>query len=393
MERIEGILYSDNHLVAIEIEDGFICKIERITHSSSENSKKQYVAPALIDNQVNGYRGIEFSFPDLSETNMRKVTAGIHEKGIGAFLPTVITASHESLMRSFKNLSSVLKDAYIAEAVPGFHLEGPYISPEAGYRGAHNVEDIRLPDWDEFQQLNEQAEGKIIQITLAPELEGAENFIKKCVKNDIVVSLGHHNANAKQIKTAVDAGAKTVTHLGNGCANTIHRFDNPFWMQLADDRLMSSIIVDGFHLPPELVRVFYKVKGSERLILTSDMTMLSGMPPGKYKWSKQNVVLTEEGMIKNYEKNVFAGSSVTLDRDISNMMAFTGCGLNKAVNMATKNPAKLYGFKDRGMLEVGKRADLILFDYTEGEIKIKKTIVAGKTVYDVNNDSVNTEKD
>jgi len=389
MERIEGILYSDNHLVAIDIENGLIHKIEQIDHSFHGNGKKVYIAPALIDNQVNGYRGVEFSFPGLSVSDMHKVIYGIHKKGIATFLPTVITASQESLMRSFANLSSVLKDSYVAVAVPGFHLEGPYISPEPGYRGVHTLEDIRRPDWDEFQRLNEQAQGRIIQITLAPELDGAEEFIKNCVKNNIIVSLGHHNANAEEIKRAVDAGAKTVTHLGNGCANLINRFDNPFWMQLADERLMSSIIVDGFHLPPELVQVFYKVKGSENLILTSDMTMLSGMPPGKYKWNGQEVVLTEEGMIRNYEDNVFAGASLTLERDVANMMRFTGCGLSEAIDMASKNPAKLYGFEDRGTLDVGKRADLILFSMNDDGLNINKTIVAGEVVY--KNEKLNYE--
>ena len=389
MERIEGTLYSDNSLVAIEIENGIIHKIEQIDHPFHGNGKKVYIAPALIDNQVNGYRGIEFSFPNLSVADMRKVTQGIHKKGIAAFLPTVITASHESLMRSFKNLAAALSDSFVANAVPGFHLEGPYISPEAGYRGAHKAEDIRLPDWEEFQRLNEQAQGKIIQITLAPELDGAEEFIKNCAKNNIIVSLGHHNANADEIKRAVDAGAKTVTHLGNGCANMIDRFDNPFWMQLAEERLMSSIIVDGFHLPPELVKVFYKVKGREHLILTSDMTMLSGMPPGKYKWNGQEVVLTEEGMIRNYKDNVFAGASLTLDRDVANMMRFSGCGLSEAIDMASKNPAKLYGFEDRGSIEIGKRADLMLFSMDNGELNINETIIAGEVIY--KNEKLNYE--
>ncbi len=377
-QRIEGYLFSDKSKVAIEFENGVIQKIEKI--SSFENGEGSFIAPALFDNQINGYIGIEFSKPDLSTNDMLSVVHGLQKKGVATFLPTVITASRQSLVKSFTNLAKARLNPEVAVSVPGFHLEGPYISPEAGYRGAHSLKDIRLPDWDEFQKLNEIADGKIMQITLAPEVDGAIEFIKNCVKNGVVVSLGHHNANAEQIQRATDAGAKTVTHLGNGCANTINRFNNPLWMQLAEDRLMSSFIVDGFHLLPELVKVFYKAKGCERIILTSDMTMLAGMPPGNYVWDGKEVVLTPEGIIRLPKENVFAGASLPLVVGVGNMMQFSGCGLKEAINMATKNPAVLYNFADRGVLEAGKRADIILFDLEDSKLNIVKTIVSGKEV-------------
>ncbi len=377
-QRVEGYLFSDKSKVAIEFENGVIQKIEKI--SSFENGEGSFIAPALFDNQINGYIGIEFSKPDLSTNDMLSVVHGLQKKGVATFLPTVITASRQSLVNSFTNLAKARLNPEVAVSVPGFHLEGPYISPEAGYRGAHSLKNIRLPDWDEFQKLNEIADGKIMQITLAPEVDGAIEFIKKCVKSGVVVSLGHHNANAEQIQRATDAGAKTVTHLGNGCANTINRFNNPLWMQLAEDRLMSSFIVDGFHLLPELVKVFYKAKGCERIILTSDITMLAGMPPGNYVWDGNNVVLTPEGIIRLPKENVFAGASLPLVVGVGNMMKFTGCGLKEAINMATKNPAALYNFTDRGVLEAGKRADIILFDLEDSKLNIVKTIVSGKEV-------------
>ncbi len=382
MKKIEGVLYSDNNKVSIEIENGLIQKIEKINHFEKEESSNNFIAPALIDNQINGYLGIEFSLPDLSVENMRMIVSELYKTGVATFLPTVITASHNSLLNSFKNLAAARKDSGVSISVPGFHLEGPYISPEDGYRGAHSLKDVRLPDWDEFQKLNEAAEGKIIQVTLAPEVNGAIEFIEKCVGKNIVIALGHHNANADEIKRAVDAGAKTVTHLGNGCANSINRFNNPLWMQLAEDRLMSSLILDSFHLLPELVKVFYRAKGSERVILTSDMTMLAGMPPGKYNWDGKEVVLTPEGVIMLPSENVFAGASLPLITGVGNMMKFTDCGLCKAINMATKNPANLYGFKNIGSIKVGKRADLILFNLDDNKLTINKTIVDGEVKWD-----------
>ena len=120
-------------------------------------------------------------------------------------------------------------------------------------------------------------------ITLAPEINGAFEFIRKCRKKGIIVSLGHHNGPAEIIKQAIDNGAGLATHLGNGCASIINRHLNPIWPQLADDRLMISFICDGFHLPPEVIQVFYKVKGAENIIITSDITSYAGLPPGEYK--------------------------------------------------------------------------------------------------------------
>jgi len=374
MEKIEGVLFSDNKKVLIEIENGIISKIER-SENSLTNGNVEYVAPAFIDNQVNGYIGIEFSDENLSVDDMVKIVRMHKENGVTTFLPTIITSSYKSLVSSFKNLVATLKNKEVAYAVPGFHLEGPYISPVAGYRGAHRLKDIRKPDWDEFQKINEVAEGKIIQITVAPEVEGAIEFIKKCVQNNIIVSLGHHNGNSEDIKRAVDAGAKTVTHLGNGLANNINRFNNPLWMQLAEDRLMCSMIMDGFHIKPEMAKVFYRTKGSRRIILTSDMTMLAGMPPGHYTWDGNKVVLTEEGIIIFPKENVFAGASLPLITGVKNIMKFTGCTLKEAIDMVTINPARLYGFTDRGEIAVGKRADIVVFDMKNNKINIKKTIM------------------
>ena len=227
MKKVEGILYSDNSRVSIEIGNGIIQKVSKIKNFDNEASAGQYIAPALFDNQVNGYVDIEFSKPDLSVDDMLRVVREHHKNGVISFMPTVITGSFESLSKSFANLAKSLQNAEVAYSVPGFHLERLYISTVKGFYGAHGLEDVRKPDWNEFQKLNETADGKIIQVTLAPEVEGAIEFIKKCVKNNIVVSLGHHNGNAEDIERAADAGAKTVTHIGNGMANNINRFENP----------------------------------------------------------------------------------------------------------------------------------------------------------------------
>lgn len=230
-------------------------------------------------------------------------------------------------------------------------------------------------------KINNAAENKIIQVTLAPELDGAMDFIQKCVAQGIVVGIGHHNASAEQIKQAADLGATISVHLGNGCANLIARHDNPLWPQLAEDRLMASIIVDGFHLRPEEVKTFLRAKGVNRLVITSDITRLTGMPPSEYNWNEMSLIMTPEGMIKYPSQNVLAGASLTITRGIFNMMKFTNCNLVEAIQMTTANPARLYGLNDRGKIKVGNWADLVLFSIGENNLVIHRTLVAGRVGY------------
>jgi N-acetylglucosamine-6-phosphate deacetylase len=384
--KVEGLFYLDGTPISIELADGKIYQLIRKASLDDPGLSNVFIAPGLIDNQVNGYVSIGFSSPGLTVETIRTATQALWKAGVTTYLPTVITSSHERLMENFVVLAKAIHDPEISPSVPGFHLEGPYISPVDGYRGAHNKDWVRPPDWNEFLDINKAAENKILQVTLAPEMDGAMDFIHNCVRQGIVVALGHHNGSAEIIKQAIDAGAVIATHLGNGCANMIHRHDNPLWQQLADDRLMASIIVDGFHLRPEEVQVFYKIKGPERIILTSDVTKLAGMPPGEYSYDGRDVVLTPEGCIKFPAQNVLAGAASPISKGVGNIMKFTQCSLADAINMASRNPARLYGFNDRGEIKPGKRADLILFTVDKGVLSIKKTIIAGNVLYAADED-------
>ncbi len=375
---IEGILYTNHKPVSIEISDGKIIRIKQ--GQKSTDGPQLIIAPGLVDIQINGYNGIDFSDPDLTAEDLNKIVTGLWEIGVTTILPTVITNDHEYIRGSFKALSDALTDPMVSMSVPGFHLEGPYISPEKGFRGAHPEKYIRLPDLQEFKQYQEAANNMIRLITVAPELDGSISLIRYCTDNDVVVSLGHHNGTAEEITEAVDAGASLSTHLGNGCANVIHRHNNPIWPQLAEDRLSASIITDGFHLNQEEVRTFYKVKGDELTILVSDAVDLAGLPPGEYtKWG-ETIVLTPD-VVKFPAENVLAGAASTISKCVGNMMRFTCCSLESAINMASRNPARLMGLDDIGEIQEGKRADLILFTQEGSEIEIHQTFVNGELVF------------
>lgn len=376
--KMEAIHYQTGKPVIIELDGEQISKIKP---SSKALPTKIYAAPGLIDLQINGFMGVDFSDQNLAPEGFLKATKALWEKGITSFLPTVITASRENLLKSFELLAKASQNTEVEKSVPGFHLEGPYISPEKGFRGAHLEKYIRKPEWNEFTALQKASGNKIKLITLAPETDGVLPFIEICKKLGVVVSLGHHNGNADQIDKAVDAGATLSTHLGNGCANLIDRHNNPIWPQLANDGLAISIIADGFHLNKQEVRTFFKAKGLDRTILVSDALDLAGMPPGEYIRAERKVLLTPD-VVKFPEENVLAGAASPISACVTNMMKFTGCSLGEAIQMASTNPARLMGWNNIGELAVGKRADIILFTIENGKMVIQKTIVAGKVVYE-----------
>jgi len=374
---LKGKHYLHDYSVEIAIKNGMIETIN-IIKTTKDNL---FIAPGFIDNQVNGYQGVEFSGDHLTVKKIEDVVRHLWKTGVTTFLPTIITSSHERFIENLKILAKAQENPDIGGCIPGFHLEGPYISPLDGFRGAHPKEHVRLPSWDEFQQYIEAANDKIIQVSVAPEVEGAIPFIKQCKDKGIVVALAHHNGSAEDIKKAVDAGATISTHLGNGCARNIDRAYNPLWPQLAEDRLTASMICDGFHLLPEQIKTFYKVKGTDRIILTSDIVSLAGLPSGKYLFAGEEVEMTPDGMIRNPETNTFAGASLPLFRGIENIIKYAGCSLADGVKMASSNYAKLFNLNDRGTLQTGRRADMVLFTYENNKIEIKETIVSGKVVF------------
>lgn len=376
--KISGLFYLDEKPVTISISDGKIAKIERI--STGVDSSKVYIGPGLIDIQINGYMGVDFSDQNLTVDQMKTATKALWKEGVTSFYPTVITNNQKGLKKSFLNLSDALMDDEIGISMPGLHLEGPYISPVQGYRGAHLEKYIRQPDWNEFMELQHASINRIKLITLAPEMPGAIPFIKKCRETGVVVALGHHNASSEIITQAVEAGARLSTHLGNGCANMIDRHNNPLWPQLVNDSLNASIITDGFHLTKDQIQCFYKMKGVDKTILVSDALDLAGLPPGQYVRGERTVILTKD-VIQFPVEDVLAGAASPLSADVSNIMKFTHCTLGDAFRMGSTNPARLMGLSHLGEISQGKRADLILFTIEKGRIVIQRTIVAGKTVY------------
>lgn len=381
-KTIKGLLYSDGKPVSVKIINGKIASIKKLPAKKTEAGI--YIAPGLIDIQMNGYMGVDFSDLNMKPEDLKLAINSLRKIGVTSFLPTVVSADPARMKKSLQNLSAMLDDEDIRLSIPCFHLEGPYLSKVKGFRGAHLEKYIKEPDWDEFSGFQEASKNNIKLVTLAPEIKDALSFIHKCIVKGVVVSLGHHNGSAEEIETAVEAGATLSTHLGNGCANMIDRHKNPLWPQLANGKLTASIIADGHHLTKEELQVFYKAKGVDKTILISDAVDLAGLAPGEYNRREKRLILTPDNVVMLPIENVLAGAATPLTICVENMMKFTGCGLANAIQMATVNPAKLLSLTNLGEIKEGKRADLIMFRINNNKLEILKTIVNGKVVYSAN---------
>jgi N-acetylglucosamine-6-phosphate deacetylase len=363
--RIRARHYATHKRIDVTCEGGVI----RAVHPASTDPVDReagWVAPALFDLQINGCKGLGFSSDLLTIEDIRKIVATCRQHGIGGLCPTLITNSFAALAHGFRTLRlACATDSVVAAAAPGFHLEGPYISWEDGPRGAHPREHVRAPDWDEFQRLQDAADGLIRLVTLAPEHKGALEFIENLLKNRVVVAIGHTAASGPRLRDAVAAGARLSTHLGNGSHAMLPRHDNYLWEQLAEDRLWASLIADGHHLPPSVVRCIVRVKSPAHAILTCDASSLAGSPPGKYEeWGQQLEVLPEGRIVVSGTKYL-AGSWAFTDLCIGNAIRFSGITLAEAVDMAGARPRELLGLPPR-TLEVGMPAELVLFDWEAG---------------------------
>jgi N-acetylglucosamine-6-phosphate deacetylase len=250
----------------------------------------------------------------------------------------------------------------VSRRIAGIHLEGPYISAEDGPRGAHPREHCRPPCWDEFQRLQRAAGGRIRLVTLSPEYPEAAAFVSRAVASGVVVAMGHTAASGAQIGEAVDAGARLSTHLGNGAHRLLPRHPNYIWNQLADDRLSASLIVDGHHLPADVVRVFVRAKSPGRCILVSDMAAQAGLPPGRYRGGLCEVEILPTGrLVIAGQAELLAGATAPLGTGIARLVADGTASLDEAVRMASHQPAALMGLPC-GRFEPGEIADFVVFD-------------------------------
>ncbi|RJQ56157.1 MAG: N-acetylglucosamine-6-phosphate deacetylase [Desulfobacteraceae bacterium] len=340
------------------------------------------LAPGFIDLQVNGFAGVDFNHPDFSAKDMVGACRSLLKTGVTRFCPTLITAGYNQLERTIgRILEACNEHPLVRSMVLGIHLEGPYINPEDGPRGAHPLAHVGRPDWEKFERLLSRGEGLVRMVTVAPELPGCLEFIRKAAQIGLVVGLGHCNPEPADVDQAVHAGAVISTHLGNAAHRLLDRSKNYLQKQLAHDRLMASIICDGLHLPDYFVKNVVRAKGKSRVVLITDATAASNAPAGRYSLGGIALEACDDGALRLPGTPYLAGSTLTMDRAVGFCARFAGIPLTSAIDMATTNPARLFAGTG-GELEEGQRADLVLFRAEKKKIQIERVYLAGKLMYE-----------
>jgi N-acetylglucosamine-6-phosphate deacetylase len=366
------------------VEVSFGTSIDSVEPVLRRLDNPPFLSPGWIDLQVNGYAGVDYNSPNASHEDIGLSLRELHACGVTRLLATVITGSFDNMVAALRNLADSRERIPEGESIEGIHLEGPYISPEDGPRGAHPRNSVRPPDLQEFERLQEAARGLIRLVTLAPEWPAAPRFIETLVGRGIVVSIGHTGASSEQIAAAVAAGATMSTHLGNAAHSVLPRLANYIWDQLAEDRLAAGFIVDGVHLGPAFIKVALRAKGAERSLLTTDAVAPAGCAPGRYRLGEVEVDLTHDGSVRIAGQSRLAGSVLRMDRGIENLMKLAGLSLSEAVTMATRNPARVghIAGRQKGLVP-GDRADIVQFRFREEHhrISIENTFVSGREVY------------
>jgi N-acetylglucosamine-6-phosphate deacetylase len=369
---IRGRELASGKSVAIDVESGLIVSVDPI----GADDALPWIAPGLVDLQVNGYAGLDLNVDEPSSETIDRLTARLNATGVTAYLPTVVTASSDAIAARLRAIAAANQTS-----IPGIHLEGPFISPDDGPRGAHPRAHVQPPDWDLFCRWQEAAGGLIRMITLSPEWPEARFFIERCVATGVIVAIGHTGSTPEQIREAVSAGARISTHLGNGAHAVLPRHPNYLWEQLARDELWITMIADGFHLPESVLKVMIAAKG-EKALLVSDVVALGGLPPGEYRSGiGERVLLTPEGRLQLMaDPRLLAGSASVLTNGIEHIVRAGLASLADAWKRASVGPAAFLDLPQRAGLTIGAPADIVCFGWSGERIAVERVIKNGREV-------------
>jgi N-acetylglucosamine-6-phosphate deacetylase len=327
-----------------------------------------FVAPGFIDLQVNGGFGVEVGEEPEA---IRTLAARLPETGVTAFLPTIVTspsALYPKVIAAFQ----AARDAPGARPL-GVHLEGPFLSPQR--HGAHRRDLIENADSRLLDTLLESDAVRLM--TLAPERADAPALIEKLREHGLLVSLGHTDATYEQFVAGVDAGARMATHLYNAMSPFGHRTPGAIGAALVDNRVTVGLIADGVHSHPASLRLAVRAKGVDRIALVTDMMAAAGMPPGRYALGGQDV--TVDGASARLADGTLAGSLLTMDQAVRNMVRWADVTRGDALRMASERPAALLGRGESGRIAVGAAADLVLLD---NDFHVQATIIGGAVAYE-----------
>jgi N-acetylglucosamine-6-phosphate deacetylase len=299
-----------------------------------------------FDFQVNGFGGVDFQSETLSRAELEHAISVLRQHGVAGIFLTLITDEIDAHCRRLERFEKFCAEsASIRRMLIGYHIEGPWLSPEPGYRGAHPPGPMHAPSMSEFDRLQNAAGGRIRLLTLAPEWPGSVECISRIVAAGVHVSLGHTNASEAQIDESIRAGARFATHVGNGTPLMMHRHDNVVQRLLARDDLIACLIPDGVHLPPFTLKNFYRAKPPGRVLFTTDAMSGAGAKPGRYKVGRLEIEVGDDGIARNPGGGGFAGSTLTPDEGVRRCTSYLGLSPAESAALWSAAPAAAFGIE------------------------------------------------
>jgi N-acetylglucosamine-6-phosphate deacetylase len=374
----DGVVLLEGHRIA---QVGPRSRVKIPKEAVTIDDSDQIVGPGMIDQHIHGAVG-----HDLMEATAEALSAVgrfLARHGTTAFLPTTITAPPEAITEAARGLGEIIRGWHGSQGIGdkglcaeplGIHFEGPFLN--AIRRGAHTASQIQPPSLAMMRQFLDASAGTTRIVTLAPEMEGAMELLELARRHNVRVAIGHSNATYAEAERAIDAGATHATHLYNAMRPFSHRDPGIIGAALTDDRVSAELICDGFHVDPVAVRLMMRAKGVKGTILVTDSLSGAGMPDGEYRVGNMPVRL-EKNVLRTME-GTLAGSTLTLDLALRNLMRFSGLAFQDCLVCATVNPARLLGVGDRkGLLAAGADADLAVFDQN---YSVTQTYVRGRAV-------------
>ncbi len=334
------------------------------------------LAPGFIDIHIHGGAGHDVM--EGSASALAAVEELLARHGVTSYCPTTVTAPMDVTLKSLEKIGKAVSDTRAgrfsdsgARARPnGIHLEGPFIS--TAKCGVHPLKDIQKPSVEAFEKLWQASGGAVSVMTAAPEVDGALPVIEAATKRGVMVSLGHSDAESAETKAGITAGGRSATHTFNAMRSLNHRDPGILGTVLTDERIFADIVADGVHVAPDIVKLFLLAKGKDRAILITDALSATGMPDGKYKLGVFDIEVKGNLCMNG---DTIAGSVLTMDAAVRNVMSFADWNLANSVRLATENPARALGIeKKKGRLAAGCDADIVVLS---DEGKVIKTIVGG----------------
>ncbi|USG66991.1 N-acetylglucosamine-6-phosphate deacetylase [Brevibacillus ruminantium] len=340
-----------------------------------ERVENGFICPGFVDMHMHGIAGSDTM--DGTPRALQTISRALAGYGVTSFLATTMTAPYADLEKAIRNVVEVFRKGTDGASIVGIHLEGPWINPR--YKGAQKEENIVPPALEDVRRLWELADGLIKVVTIAPEQTGALEAIRWLKDQGVVVSAGHSGASFAQTESAVRSGVRHFTHCFNAMTGMHHREPGVAGAAMYHEQLSTELIADGVHVHPAVMRILYRIKSASRLVLVSDSMRAAALGEGVYDLGGQEVKV--QGAEAQLADGTLAGSILTLNHAVQNMVTLSGVPLAEAVAMATETPAEILGIGGRkGRLQAGYDADLIVFG---DDYQVRSTYVGGRLVYHV----------